>query len=561
MATRLTPRQLGVGVGITISMLSLWLVGLIWFRPWVAHDDFAIFRIALERELDGHIRLVGAHSRLGVFHPGPLREWVFALPYWLSGHRSAALPATSIVLNVGWAIWTLVVARRLRPRVWGAACAFGLLLAVVAVGADLGSPWNPHLAILPMYLACWSLVTVTGRRGEGWVACVCSASFAAQLHASVLVVAGAVLAVALMGLAWQRLRTKTLAAFGLALLLWSGPIFDLRNGAQANLIRLRTVGADGASVGLSDAAGHVSRLLWPGTPISRDSVRPSIIEFTGFARWWLLLIVVALGLTAIVAWRRLGDVGGGARSDVGVADEHGADAAPGCDMSGAAEGELDRPQQLALAASLVAGGVLAVSVVSISLFVEPVYRYLYGPLQGVAAFVLAVVVGAALTAVERRHGQNVPNIEWVVAAVVPVAMVAVLLTVPREDGDSAARRALDVENSVSAALSTRPTWQQVEALPLDLRGAGDLDAEVLDVVYRRGYDARSRRSELGLPAPDDADGVFAVTMSPSRDCLLAEPDVEEIIRGVSHAGETFSVVAVDVGSAAFDRCIGPPAAG
>lgn len=543
MVTRLTPRQLGVAGGV----VALWLLGLVWFRPWIAHDDFAIFRIALERELGGHVRLVGAHSRLGVFHPGPLREWVFALPYWLSGRRASALPATAVVLNAGWVIWTLVLARRLRPQLWGAACAVGLLVVVVALGADLGSPWNPHLAMLPMYLACWSLVTVTARRGEGWVACIGSASFAAQMHASVLIVAGGVLAAALVALAVQRLYRKVALAAGLAVVLWAGPIIDLRKGADANIIRLRSVGADGASVGVGDAIGHVSRLLWPGTPLSRTSVRPSIVEFSGFHRWWLMLLVVALAATGFLALQRL--------AGAGAAEDSPPDVAGGADLSdGGSAGD-----RLALAASVVAGGVVAASVVSVALFVLPVYRYLYGPLQAGAAFVVAVLLGSVAVAVERWSGREVPDVGWVVAVVVPVAMIGVLFTVPREDGDAAARRVLRVDDVVNAALAQRPDWQQVEALPLDLRGAGDLDAEVLDVVLRSGIDARSRRPELGLPAPLGADGVFAVTMSPRRDCLLAEPDVDEIIRGTSAAGDTFSVIAVDRDSPAYDRCIGPPA--
>lgn len=556
MSTRLTSRQLGVAGGV----IALWLLGLVWFRPWIAHDDFAIFRIALERELDGHIRLVGAHSRLGVFHPGPLREWVFALPYWLGGRRAATLPATALLVNTGWAIWTIVLARRLRPLLWGAACAAGLLVVVIALGADLASPWNPHLAILPMYLACWSLVTVIARRGEGWVACICAASFAAQMHASVLIVAGGILAVALSALAVQRLRRATWSAIGVAVVLWAGPIIDLRKGSDSNLLRLRSVGTDGESVGPNDAIGHISRLLWPGTPLSRISVRPSIVEFAGFHRWWVVLIVVALGAGAVTAWRRLA---GGLASDgprplvTDDADGHIDDHSNTDDDAG--QGDATDADRLALVACVVAGGVVATSVVSGALFVTPVYRYLYGPLQAGAVFAVAVVVGTFLVGAERRSGRSVPHVGWFASAVVPVAMIAVLVTVPREDGDAAARRVLQVDDVVGAALDARPDWRQVEALPLDLRGAGDLDAEVLDVVLRSGVDARSRRPELGLPAPDGADGVFAVAMSPRRDCLLAEPDVDEIIQGVSAAGETFSVIAVDRTSVAYDRCIGAPA--
>jgi FtsH-binding integral membrane protein len=534
-------------VGVAVGGVVLWTVGLVWFRPWVAHDDFAIFRIALERELDGHVRLVGAHSRLGVFHPGPLREWVFALPYWLSGHRSAALPATALVLNAGWVVWTSVVLSRLHPRRWALAGAVGLGLVVVALGADIASPWNPHLAVLPAYLACWSLVTVVARDGRGWVACLCSASFAAQLHASMLVVGGAVLAAALVAIAWRRPRRSAVYAWGLAVLLWSGPIVDLRKGSGANLVRLGTVGADGDPVGFGAALGHVSRLLWPGTPWHRISVRPSILEFTGFHRWWLLVVVAALVATVVAHRSRrsveAAEVAAGAGTERVV---------PGSD-------------RLPVVAGVVALAAVALAAASVSLFVEPAYRYLYGPLQAPTVFALMVAVAGAVSAAEPMLGRTVARsvsslagpIAAAVVAVVAAAVVAVFLSVPREDGPSAARRALGVEGAVTAALADRPAWRSVEAVPLELRGAGDLDAEVLDVALRRGVDARSRRVELGLEAPGRVDGVFAVAMAGVRDCLLAEPEADEIIRGTSDTGEPFSVVAVDRESAAYGRCVGP----
>lgn len=539
MPGRLTRSRVGFAApAIVVGSLALWVVGLVWFRPWVAHDDFAIFRIALERELDGHVRLVGAHSRLGVFHPGPLREWIFALPYWASGGRSAALPATALVLNAGWVVWTLALLWRLRPRRWAVAGVAGLAVVVVALGADVGSPWNPHLAVLPTYLACWALVTVVARDGRGWVACICAASFAAQLHASMLVVGGSVLVAVLVAILYRRCTPATTSALGLTALLWAGPVIDLRRGSGANLVRLATVGADGDPVGAAAAAGHVSRLLWPGTPWSRDSVRPSIIEFTGFHRWWLALVVVALAATV-------------ASFFIGSDDRDG--------TSGAVDDA--KPDRLALVASAVALAVITLTIVSVSLFVEPAYRYLYGPLQASAVFALVVALTGATT-VGVALGDRATTSALVSAsataisfAVVTAVIVGVFVSVPRADGPSAARSELGVEGAVTSALALRPSWRSVEALPLDLRGAGDLDAEVLDVALRRGVDARSRRVELGLEAPDLVDGVFAVAMAASRECLLAEPATDEIIRGASEAGEVFSVIAVDRDSVAYDRCI------
>lgn len=552
MAPRPTGAQLRA-VGIVAGAVAvLWVAGLVWLRPWIAHNDFAIFRLALERELDGHVRLVGAHSRLDVFHPGPLREWVFALPYWISGRRAAALPATSLALNALWSVWILVLARRLRAGAWAAACAAGLLVLVVALGPDLASPWNPHLAILPMYLACWAAVSVVASGGDGWAACIVGASFAAQLHASALVLGGLLLVTALVALAVQRRWTRVASAVGLGFVLWSGPIVDLRKGADANLVRLVTVGADGESIGLGDAAGHVSRLVWPGTPLGRVTVRPSVEVLSGFPRWWLLLIVVVLSGATWRSFRR------GSIASHRTPDRP--DVADGSLDAAEADGTVDRqsagPDALPVAAGALAICTLLVAVVSVSLFVEPAYRYLYGPLQAGAVFAVSVVTGFALAAIEVAAEWRVPD--WFVGIAIPVALVAVLVSVPRLDAASDERAELDVEGAVGAALAARPNWRTVEAIPLGLVGAGDLDAEVLDVALRNGADARSRRTQLGLPAPGRVDGVFGVAMGPALDCLLASPGSEEIVRGTAASGETFAIVAVDGDSVAYDACIGAP---
>jgi hypothetical protein len=78
-------------------------------------------------------------------------------------------------------------------------------------------------------------------------------------------------------------------------------------------------------------------------------------------------------------------------------------------------------------------------------------------------------------------------------------------------------------------------------------------------VLRSGADARSRRTQLGLPAPVDVDGVFAVAMAPALDCLERAGGVETIVRGATADGVTFAVVAVDRDSDAYRSCVGDPA--
>ena len=91
------PTWLSIG-GIAIV---IWLAALVRFRGWIATDDHAILQLRLERIQDGTIPLVGAFSRFGFHHPGPAREWIFGVLYALSGNRSAALPATALLLNIG----------------------------------------------------------------------------------------------------------------------------------------------------------------------------------------------------------------------------------------------------------------------------------------------------------------------------------------------------------------------------------------------------------------------------------------------------------------------------
>ncbi len=486
-----TRRAAGAAVASLVALLA-WLLALVHFRNWIATNDFAILRVSLEQELRGHIPAVGAFSRLGVFHPGPLREWVFVVPYWVSGRRAAALPATALIVNLGWVWWTWAISRRRASGPERSACVIGLLVVVIALGPNLASPWNPHLAILPLYLAAWAAVFVVtdvaaGRadhRGSTATAAIVSASWAAQMHASALILGVVLAATVLVALLIGHATRMFVAACGLALVLWSGPILDLRHGTDANVIAMMRVGSSGDSVGLAGAFGSVSRLLWPFTPLSGRSVRPSAVALGGFTPVWLLLVIVVL-------------------------------------VAGARHRDRLR--------AAIALGAVAVTTLTISLFVQPDFRYLYGPLQAAAVFALAVAAVPVLAATERTGSARASSI------VVPAVLAAILLVfvvVPADDPDTPGRRALAVEPAVVRVLREHPDWSRVEVVGAGLAGAS-IDAEIVDVALRYGIDVRSRRFGLAVPPPTGTEPMLVAAMGEPRACLTESlPVADQVLDGV-----------------------------
>ena len=55
-------------VGAVLVAAVLWVLWVIRFEPWVAHNDFAVMRVSLERMLDGHVPTVQREEREQVDH-------------------------------------------------------------------------------------------------------------------------------------------------------------------------------------------------------------------------------------------------------------------------------------------------------------------------------------------------------------------------------------------------------------------------------------------------------------------------------------------------------------
>ena len=483
-ATR--PGRTSIVVAIVVALGLIWVAGLWYFEPWVAHNDFAVFRLRLERVLGGEPGLLGAHSRLEVSHPGPAREWLFAVPYWVSGRRAASLPSTALVVNMAFVLAILVMAWRRRRQWIGVIAATGGALVLIAMRDQLDSPWNPHLAVLPLFAATVATVLVLDGSRRAWVVAVVGACLAGQLHASALAVAGALFVVVLIGEA-RRDPERWWRPVALGAALWIGPILDLLRGSEANLVRLLTVEA-GERVGPMDALAHVSRLTWPWSIFEARAIEPTISLFVGWSRWWLLVVVGAI----VVGVRRPGD-------------------------------GLCRASVVALVA--VAG-----AIVSISAFVEPSYRYLYGPLQAVAAFAFVTAVAVVVDRLAGDLGATRPALGTTAAIIPVVVLVGSLAMTSRHDHESAARADLALEEAVDRHLRAHPDWDTVTLLGLDVTAANPV-AELADVLVRRDLDPRSNRPELDMTAPDGGGDAYVVAMGPALRCLT-ESGVEPLAQGI-----------------------------
>lgn len=525
-----------------VLAVLLWLMWVIRFRPWVAHNDFAVMRVALERMLDGHFPTVGTYSRLGVYHPGPLREWVFVLPYALGGGRAATLPATALLLNIGW----VVACTWLALRCLGGGCRIavmaGVTLLVVGLGPNLASAWNPHLAILPLYAACWS-VTLLWRAGARntplALLAVAATSFAGQMHASALPVAGLLLTAAVglpIAREWPRFGWRSAAPLGLSLLLWSGVLVDLRRGGSSNLVNLAQAGS-GSTLGVGDALGLVSRLLWPPTGVTGLSIRPSAASLTGFSRMWAVALVVALAATSMLAFRR--------RSGPEHVRKTFGRVTPG-------EAEWIKPVQagstsseqvadLVWRSAVVALALIVVAILTVAAFVPPPFRYLFGPLQAVSVFALAVLVAWPLHAL----GQQLPQPPTLIA--LSCFCFVMFVVVPIDDHESAARRRLGIDAAVDQFLEEHPDRSTIHVIGLDMVGASVQD-EVAVIAYRAGREIRSSQFGLHLPAPTGQELVLAAAMGESYACLLADPAAHPVLTGL--IGESpFGIFGLDVRSA------------
>ena len=168
-------------------------------QPYFPFGDQAILALSVDA-VGEHEVLLGAYSRFGWYHPGPMATYLLAGVSVPDGRRDQALAVGALVvggLASAGAVW--LVRRRagaLRRRCgrccwrWPCAC---------SARDFLRDSWNPFLPVLPLLagvLLCWTAV-----RGDAWALplAVVPLSLAVQAHVGYLPPVGAVAAVLVAG--------------------------------------------------------------------------------------------------------------------------------------------------------------------------------------------------------------------------------------------------------------------------------------------------------------------------------------------------------------------------
>ncbi|MFZ4515084.1 MAG: hypothetical protein ACOYN3_02120 [Acidimicrobiia bacterium] len=214
--TPLTPplmrRPWAVAAGITSLALLPLLVLLVKcfvsgsYTPW---GDDALLELDV-RDVGRHAILLGPYSRFGFRHPGPLYEYLLAIPYWIRGGTPPGLNLGAGLINMAAISGMATIAWR-RGR-W--LLLIGTLLLVGAFSLQRGMaddflyrPWNPYVTVLPfgcLLFICWEF-----SRAQRWAlpTALLIGSFLVQSHLGYLPVVTTLILVAT-ALAFRTLRAQ-----------------------------------------------------------------------------------------------------------------------------------------------------------------------------------------------------------------------------------------------------------------------------------------------------------------------------------------------------------------
>ena len=304
--------------GLLTGALTVPVLWVTLSRHYTNGSDWASIEMRTRDVFSAHPPVVGAYSRMGWSHPGPLLFYLLAVPYRLFGQDARAMQLGAILINVvviALIVWLL--SRRGRaPLAVGSVAVAATMWGLPA--DSLGDTWNATLAVLPFFLtivACWSCVC--GDRAAPIVGAGAYA-VAAQAHVGFAFVAGPlVVATVLYVLFTPNLRqrlARRLAWAGALIALLSLPLLvDTLRDWPGNLVRLAqwSMADEAPKAGLGEGLDVIGRAT--SLTAVRDPRLPQYLGElvqplpSGFLPGTLLvLLVVAMVVTW---WRRWSNEG------------------------------------------------------------------------------------------------------------------------------------------------------------------------------------------------------------------------------------------------------------
>lgn len=168
-------------------------------RTWIPSGDQALEVLRIGDVGGSHTPLVGAWSRWGWSHPGPLLFWVLAPFTWLFGNIGVLIGCG--VLTMASCAGTVLIARRTGGLALAALTSATLALLVMSSGLELTlNPWNPYAAFFPFFLYLFLIWAICCDDFIMVPVAVVVGTFCVQAHIGFLpvIVAGGFLAVTVM---------------------------------------------------------------------------------------------------------------------------------------------------------------------------------------------------------------------------------------------------------------------------------------------------------------------------------------------------------------------------
>ena len=314
-----TRGALGFAAVVAVVLLPLAVVlvaiaGASWHPP----SDLAVEVMRISEVGGRHTPLVGAHSRYGWDHPGPLLFWGLAPFRWRFGTTGVLVGV--VVLNALAIVGALLIARRRGGLPLVVLVGGAVLTLTWALGPSLlADPWNPWAAVLPFFtfvLLAWDLADGEVR-ALPWLVGV--GTYLVQTHVGYTpLVLGLGLAAALLArgavrhrpaedgaVAASTARRSSLAALVVAAVLWIPPVLQQLFGAEGNLAAILRFARNPSepAVGWRTAWGILgTELGFPGAWLAGREL--DVFGVRTSSTLPALVLLIATAALGAVAWRR-----------------------------------------------------------------------------------------------------------------------------------------------------------------------------------------------------------------------------------------------------------------